>query len=42
MALAMFLMEGLTIVCMIGTAVLVGVFAFLFVVERKMDSKNTK
>ena len=40
--MAVFLMEGLTLVCLIGTTVLVGVFAFLFVVERQMNSKNTK
>ena len=42
MALAVFLMEGLTLVCLIGTAVLAGVFGFLFVVERKMNSKSIK
>ena len=42
MALAAFFMEGLTLVTVIGTLVLLGVFGFLFVVERKMNSKNPK
>jgi hypothetical protein len=35
-------MEGLTLVTLIGTVVLFGVFGFLFVVERKMNQKNNK
>lgn len=31
-----FFLEGLTMVTLIGTVLLIGVFAFLFVVERKM------
>jgi hypothetical protein len=36
---AAFFLEGLTVVSLIGTGILVGVFAFLFVVERKNNSK---
>jgi hypothetical protein len=35
-----FFMEGLTLVTLIGTLVLLGVFSFLFVVERKMNQKK--
>jgi len=38
----MFLLEGLTLVCLIGTAGLAVVFTFLYVVERKMNNKNSK
>lgn len=31
-----FFIEGLTLVTLIGTVLLIGVFTFLFVVERKM------
>lgn len=42
MSFAAFFMEGLTLVTLIGTVVLLGVFGFLFVVERKMNNKNSK
>ena len=40
LALLAFFMEGLTLVTLIGTLVLLGVFGFLFVVERKMNQKK--
>jgi len=37
---AAFFIEGLTLVTIIGTLLLIGVFAFLFFAERKMKSQN--
>lgn len=37
---AFFFIEGLTLVCLIGTLLLWGVFGFLFVIERKMKMKK--
>ena len=35
-----FFIEGLTLVCIIGTAILWGIFGFLFVVERKLKKQK--
>ena len=42
LGLTAFFIEGLTLVTLIGTLLLVGVFAFLFIVERKMKSPRDK
>ncbi len=38
-SLALFI-EGLTLVCMIGTALLWGVFGFLYIAERNLKQKQ--
>ena len=35
-----FFIEGLTLVCIVGTAALWGIFGFLFVVERQMEAQK--
>ena len=42
LGLAAVFIEGLTLVTLIGTLLLIGVFAFLFLAERKMKSKDEK
>lgn len=37
--LAFFFLEGLTLVCLIGTALLWGVFGFLYVAEKKLKKQ---
>ncbi len=32
-------LDGLTLVCLVGTILLFGVFGFLFIVERKMNKQ---
>lgn len=35
-----FFIEGLTLVCIIGTSILWGIFGFLYVVERQLNAKK--
>ncbi len=37
LALSILFLDGLTLVCLVGTVLLFVVFGFLFVVERKMN-----
>ena len=39
LALAFFFMEGLTLVCLIGTVLLWAVFGFLYVAEKKLKKQ---
>ena len=36
-----FFIEGLTLVCMIGTVILWGVFGFLFVAEKQINARKS-